>query len=250
MDLILTIYKRAFDILMKKPVRLWGISLLYGFLSAVAVFLFNIPIGLGICIGMLLNASMLMVFLHGYRGEEVYAKQLFECFKSWESVKRICAGLGWRALWVFLWMLIPIVGPIFAIIRLYEYWLTPYILLYEPEIALTDAIEVSKVRTKGYKGRMFFAMVLIPVAFFLVCLILSALSRIRGIGGLFGFILTLFVLAFSLLYPLFSGLVGAAFYEEISAAAKENGEQSSCPNCGEPLNEEEKFCPNCGQPVE
>ena len=221
MNLIMTIYKRAGKVLMQKPVRLWGLSLLNGLLGGIASILFNLPIGLGICITMLLNTSMLMVYLHGYRGEQVYAVQLFECFKSWESIKRICCGLGWRALWVFLWALIPIVGPVFAIIRSFEYWLTPYILLYEPEIPLTEAIEVSKKRTQGYKGRMFFAMALVPVAFSLVMLILSAFSRIRGIGGLFGFLGVLITAAFVLLYPLFIGLVGAAFYEEIGHPSAE-----------------------------
>lgn len=220
MSLVLSIYKRAFDVLMKKPFRLWGLSLLYGLLSTVAFFLFSVPVGLGICLCMLLSASMLMVYLHGYRGEEVEAKQLFECFKSWESVKRICAGLGWRALWIFLWALIPIVGPVFAIIRGYEYWLTPYILLYEPEIALTDAIEESKKRTEGYKGKMFLATVLLPAAAVVAELILGAFADLPGLGGLFSFLLVIFTVLFSLLYPLFKGLVGAAFYEEISTPAE------------------------------
>ena len=252
MKLVLTIYKRALAVLLKKPLRLWGLSLLSGFLIAVAGILFNMPIGLGICIGMLLNASMLMVYLHGYRGEEVRTTQLFECFKSWESVKRICAGLGWRALWVFLWALIPIVGPIFAIIRSFEYWLTPYILLYEPEISLTDAIEVSKERTKGYKGKMFLAMILVPVAVFLVSFILGVLSKIRGIGILFGIILGIFTIVVGLLYPLFNGLIGAAFYEEISNPTEEEpkAEARTCPNCGEPIQNGDRFCSRCGTPIE
>lgn len=247
MSLVLSIYKRAFDVLMQKPFRLWGLSLLYGLLAAVAFFLFSVPVGLGICLCMLLNTSMLMVYLHGYRGEEVNAKQLFECFKSWESVKRVCAGLGWRMLWVFLWALIPVVGPVFAVIRGFEYRLTPYILLYEPEVSLTDAIEESKKRTEGYKGKMFLAMILVPAAAFIVELILGAFANIRGIGGLFSFLLVIFTVLFSLLYPLFNGLVGAAFYEEINTPALA---RPVCPNCGAALNGEAKFCPNCGTPVE
>ena len=213
MQLILTIYKRALRVLLKKPFRLWGLSLLSAFLIYLSMILFSIPIGLGICISMLLSASMTMVYLHGYRGEEVNAKQLFECFKSWESIKRICGGLGWRALWIFLWALIPIVGPVFAVIRAYEYWLTPYILLYEPEVELTEAINVSKARTDGYKARMFFSMVLIPVAIFLLDLILPALFRIRYIGGIFIVIFLLVNIVIGLLLPLFMGLISAAFYE-------------------------------------
>ena len=220
MSLTLSIYKRALGVLAKKPFRLWGLSLLNGLLGCVAGVLFSVPLGLGICITMLLNTSMLMVFLHGYRGEEVNAKQLFECFRSWESVKRICGGLGWRALWIFLWALIPVVGPVFALIRTFEYWLTPYILLYEPGIALTDAIEESKKRTQGYKGKMFLAMILAPVIVAAAMLVIVLIGKISGLVDLFTLVLCLFTLLVGLLYPLFYGLVCAAFYEEISGNAE------------------------------
>ena len=60
--MVMKIYERAFKVLMKKPLKLWGISLLYSLLSSVLVSLcgFAIP-GLGLAVGLLLSTSMLMV---------------------------------------------------------------------------------------------------------------------------------------------------------------------------------------------
>ena len=153
--MIMAIYKKAFEVLMKKPVRLWGISLLFVFLTYVGSLLCGIAIPIfGLAVSMLLSTSMTLIFLHGYRGEEVKAVNLFDAFRDWQTIKRVLAGMGWMLLWVFLWSLIPIVGIIFGIIRSYEYRLTPYILMLEPDVKPTEAIKVSKERTKGWKGKM------------------------------------------------------------------------------------------------
>ena len=214
--MIMAIYKKAFSILMQKPLRLWGISLLYVFLSCVAGLLCGIAIPiLGLAVTLLLETSMTLIFLHGYRGEDVRAVNLFDCFKDWATIKRVLCGMGWMLLWIFLWSLIPIVGIIFALIRTYEYRLTPYILVMEPDVKPTEAIKLSKQRTMGWKGKMFGADILVVVFFYVAFLILMLLSRIPYAGIVFAIILVLFVILFCLLAPLFLGLVQAAFYEEI-----------------------------------
>ena len=120
--MLMTIYKRAFSVLMKKPLKLWGISLLAIVLSSVLSALCGVAIPvLGLAVSLLISTSMTIIFLKGYRGEEVEVTQLFACFKDWNTIKRVTLGLGWMLLWIFLWSLIPIVGPIFALIRTYEY---------------------------------------------------------------------------------------------------------------------------------
>lgn len=215
--MIMTIYKRALAVLMRKPIKLWGISLLGGFLSIVLFLLcgFVIP-GLGLAVSMLLSTSMTMVYLHGYRGEEVNAVQLFDCFKDWNTIKRVVLGLAWTNLWIFLWFLIPLAGPFIAIVRMYEYRFVPYILILEQDIPLTEAMKVSSQRTHGYKGKMWGAEVLFYGAYFVAELMLSLLSAIPFVGVLFGMVNFLVNLVFSLLSGLFMGLVRAAFYEEIS----------------------------------
>ena len=273
--MLMSIFKKAFSRLMEKPVRLWGISLLFGLLSAFVTPLCGVAIPLiGIVVSLLLSTSMTMIYLRGYRGGEVKAVHLFDCFKDWNTIKRVACGMGWRTLWIAIWSAVPaiiggallaigipmlsssvhsysyydyygygysytsapnggaialiILGSIallaaivIALIRTYEYRFTPYILMQEPEVAITDAIKLSKERTNGYKGKLFWGDVLPYVAFFAVSLVLGLLSAIPYLGILFRIVGALLSVAFALLAPLYIGLVRAAFYDEITAGASE-----------------------------
>lgn len=242
--MFMTIYGRAFSVLMKKPLKLWGLSLLAVVLTGLGSALCGVAIpGLGIAVALLLATSMTMVYLRGYRGEEVDTTQLFACFKDWQTIKRVVLGMGWMVLWIFLWSLIPIVGPIFAMIRTYQYRLTPYILVTEPEVSITDAIKVSTERTKGYKLQMFLADIVYGLIFGLVCMALGLLALIPYLGLLFGFALFILYIVFAALCPLFQGLVQAAFYEEIKGV-------HVCTNCGAKMEPNAKFCASCGKAVE
>lgn len=240
--MIKTIYLRASQVLVKKPFVLWGISLLEILLSTVLGILFGVAIGVSMAISLLLSTSMAMIYLYGYRGQEVRCVQLFDTFQNWTIIKRVLCGMAWKSLWVFLWCLIPIVGPIFAIIRAYQYRLTPYILMTEPDVAITEAIKVSAQRTKGYKGSMFGADVLVYVAYFVALLVLGLLAKIPFIGVLFTLISVLLTICFILFCPLFLGLVHAAFYEEINANHR-------CPQCGAAVAPGSSFCSQCGAPI-
>lgn len=257
--MIMTIYKRALAVLMKKPIKLWGISLLAAVLTPVLIALCGVSIPvLGLSVSLLLSTSMMMVYLHGYRGEEVQVVHLFDCFKDWATIKRVVLGLSWMLMWIFLWSLIPFAGPVFALIRAYEYILTPYILITEPEVPVTEAIKISKERTNGYKMKMWGAHVLAGVAIFVASLILGLLSAIPVVGVLFAIVTVLGFIAVAALYPLFMGLVGAAFYEEITNPTIPVMRQTVylpqtpsafCPYCGTPYaSEETRFCSGCGQP--
>ena len=219
--MVMSIYKRALEVIAKKPFKLWGISLLSIFLQSVFVALCGVAIpGLGLAVGLLLSTSMTMVFLNGLRGEDVKSTDLFECCKDWKTAKRVLCGMAWTDLWVFLWALIPFVGVIFAIIKAYSYRLVPYILVTEPDVKATEAIKVSEARTKGYRGKMFIADFLVYIFIFLACIVLGAFSSIRYIGWLFGIILVLLMVAVVLFISLFTGLVKAGFYEEIERSRK------------------------------
>lgn len=215
--MIKTIFTRAFHVLMKKPLKLWGISLLSVVLSGVLTALCGVAIPvLGLAVSVLMSTAMTMIYLSGYRGEDVQVVQLFSCFKDWQTAKRVILGMAWMYLWIFLWSLIPVVGFVFAIIRSYQYRLTPYILVTEPEVSITDAIKESAKRTEGYKLKMWLAEVLTYVAIFVAALILGLLTAIPYVGILFGIVTFVFSIAVAALSPLFLGLVQAAFYEEIT----------------------------------
>lgn len=214
--MVMKIYGRAFAVLMRKPLKLWGISLLSVVLMSVGTALCGVAIPiLGIALSMLLSTSMTMIYLAGYRGKKVETVQLFSCFKDWETIKRVLLGMGWMLLWVMIWSLIPIVGPFIGIVKAYAFRLTPYILVMEPDVSVTDAIKISEKRTYGYKGKMFLADFLVYILVGAVNLVLALLGGIRYIGILFALIGFLFSLASGALMPLFMGLVQAAFYEEI-----------------------------------
>ena len=244
--MMMTIYGRALKVLLKKPFKLWGLSLLAILLTSVLGGLCGVAIPvLGIGVGLLISTAMTIVFLRGYRGEDVNVLQLFECFKDWKTIKRVLLGLGWMGLWVFLWSLIPIAGPIIALIRIYEYRLTPYILVLEPEVPITEAIKISSQKTKGYKLQMWLADFVYVLIFWVACFVLGLFSAIPVLGMLFALVLILLYIAFCALAPLFAGLVQAAFYEEINTVAV-----GYCSGCGYKMTEKVEYCPNCGKAVQ
>ena len=65
--MVLTIYKEALAKLMEKPLKLWGLSLLYVLLVSVGSALFGIIPGVAIAIGVLFETAMALIFLRGYR---------------------------------------------------------------------------------------------------------------------------------------------------------------------------------------
>ena len=210
------IYTKAFKALMEKPFRLWGISLLGTLLIGVGSALAGVAIPvLAIAISMLFTVSLAAIFLKGYHREQVYCYQLFDTFKDWGTIKRVLTGMGWSYLWIFLWALIPIVGPIFAIIKGYAHGLIPYILVKKPELGAVKARELSIEKTKGFKGQMFLADFVVGAAIGVAFAILGGLATIKYVGVLFAIILVLLYICVAVLLPLFMGLVHAAFYEEL-----------------------------------
>lgn len=225
--MITSIYKRSLAVLAAKPFRLWGISLLNIFLASVAYVLFGVVPGVALAINLLLETSMTLIYLNGFLGQEVHAVQLFDCFRDWHTLGRVLGGMAWAALWVLLWALIPIVGIVFGIIKAYSYRLTPYILMREPDVKVTDACKLSAERTMGFKGKMFWADVLVWLAVTVAALLFSLLSAIPYLGWLFALLALLVSIVSSVFMPLFLGLVRSAFYVEIeksSAAPDESTE--------------------------
>lgn len=215
--MVIQIYQRAFQALMKQPIRLIGLSLFGSLLIFLGSVLFGVVLGVSIAIQLLLSAALAQIFLRSYRGEICNTQDMFVTFKEKGLLKRVLGGMAWRELWLFIWCLIPVVGLVFYIIKGYQYALTPYILMNEQNVEAMDAIQASKARTQGYRGKMFAADILVYVLLFVVFLILGLLSRIPYIGVLFAIVMFLLMLCVAALFPLFMGLVHAAFYEEINA---------------------------------
>lgn len=203
--------RKALEVLKQKPFRLWGVSLLCQLLTALAAFFGVLPI-ISIPIALVLNAGMAAVYLAGYRGQEVNADALFAGFKRFF---RVAGGMGWMALWVLIWGLIPIVGPVFAVIKMYSYRFVPYLIIQNPDLSATEALRLSIQRTEGFKGRLFMADFLVGLCWAGVLLVFGGLSMIPYVGIAFSILGGIVGIVLGLVVPLLLGLISAAGYEEI-----------------------------------
>lgn len=214
-----TIYQKSFAALMKRPFRLWGISLLGALLCWLAGIGFAGILAVGFAIAWAIDVSLAMIFLHTYQtGEEPHTADLFQTFRK-DRFLRVVGGMAWMSLWIFLWSLIPVVGIVFGVIRMYEYRFVPYILMTRDDVKPTDALRVSREQTMGYKGKMFWADVIPVLLWIAVVLVLSLLGIIPYLGVLFRVILFLFNIVYGLFLNLFYGIQHAAFYAELQDAA-------------------------------
>lgn len=209
---IFDFYRKAFGVLAKKPVKLWGLSLLYMLIASIISSLGSLVPIITIPIVLLLGLGFTGILLKGYHGEEVRSVQLFQGFEK-DQIVRNGAGLCWQELWTLIWAFVPVMN----IIKTYAYSFVPYILLTDKDISATEALRKSMRMTDGYKGKMFGADVLVIVGFVVVLLVLALLGQIPYIGWIFMIALFVFYVAFFLFLPLFLGLVHTAFFEDISA---------------------------------
>lgn len=223
-----TIYQKSFAALMKRPFRLWGISLLGALLCWLAGIGFAGILAVGFVIAWAIDVSLAMIFLHTYQtGEEPHTADLFQTFRK-DRFLRVVGGMAWMSLWIFLWSLIPVVGIVFGVIRMYEYRFVPYILMTRDDVKPTDAIKISKQETMGYKGKMFGADILLGAVYLGAFLVFTLLGKIPYLGVLFRILWVLIAIAYGLLAPLFSGIMQAAFYVEIQNR-RAAGQQPSAP---------------------
>lgn len=213
---IFDFYRKALSVLAAKPIRLWGLSLLYAVIACLiaslgaAVPLISLPIVL------VLQLGFTGVLLDGFHGKEVRSEQLFQGFRK-EDVLRNAGGMCWQELWNLIWAFVPVMN----IIKYYSYSFVPYILLTDKEISPTEALRKSMRMTDGYKGKMFGADVLLVVGIWVVMLVLGLLVRIPYVGWIFGIAFFVVYLAICLFGTIFFGLVHTAIFEEIRAAHKE-----------------------------
>lgn len=205
--------------LMKKPVQLWGLSLLGVILQSLSNVLCAVPPILGMGVSSTLSAGMENVFLDAYHQKDINSKQIFSGFSSGKSFLRIAGGMLWRTLWLFLWALfalIPIVGwviaPIMLVIKGISYSFTPYLLLRKKDISPLDALKRSMEMTKGYRGKIFLTYLICYAALLVIGLLLFLIGHIPGIGFVLAGIIGVVI---AVLCPLFFGVLRAAMFTEV-----------------------------------
>lgn len=209
-------YKQAAGVILKKPIMLWGLSLLSMLLGVIASIVtipfFIVAFGASV----LLECGMVKVYLDGLKGQEVNSKQLFAAFNR--NCLRVIGGMAWKQLWIIIWCLIPIVGPFIAIAKAYSYAFVPYILMTKPEVSAIDALKLSMEMTKGKRAQMFLADLCFGAAVAIVCFVLGLLSAIPFIGVLFSIVSFLVTVVVFLFSGIFQGLYQASFYDDSVAA--------------------------------
>ena len=205
--------------LMKKPVQLWGLSLLGVILQSLSNVLCAVPPILGMGVSSTLSAGMENVFLDAYHQKDINSKQIFSGFSSGNSFLRIAGGMLWRTLWLFLWALfalIPIVGwviaPIMLVVKGISYSFTPYLLLRKKDISPLDALKRSMEMTKGYRGKIFLTYLICYAALLVIGLLLFLIAKLGTfavvLSGLIGLVIGIFC-------PLFFGVLRAAMFTEV-----------------------------------
>ncbi len=215
------IYDKVFTILGEKPFKLWGMSLLASLLSLLACLLCGVVPIAALAVSAIIELGMAMIFLAGYRGKNFDSEDLFVGFKDFW---RCAGGMLWMALWIFIWGLIPVVGPIFAIIKAYSYRFTPYILATNKDVTAMQALKLSMAKTEGFKGKMFGADIILIAVIFVISLAYtlflggsmdySATAAAKAVCGIFAFLFGLIQTVASVVLPLIFGLLSAAFYDE------------------------------------
>lgn len=206
-------YKKALGVLLKKPIMLWGLSLLAGIITSAISMAFGILPVVGIAAAGVISCGMCKVYIDGLFGKKVNSDQLFAGFTG--NFMRIAGGYLWMILWMGIWAMVPVVG----IIKAYSYRFVPYILITRPDVTATQALRLSMQMTKGKKGQMFLADLCFSVAIG----VLAALCAIPVLGILF--ILVMIVVA--LLSNVFIGLYSATFYIEACKDEKKAAAQAA-----------------------
>ncbi len=203
-------YQKALKVIIKKPIMLWGVSLLSGVISILASIVTSPIIVLGCIASYLITVGMAKVYIDGLNEKPVNSDQIFAAFNS--KFLRVAGGMAWKDLWLIIWCLIPIVGPIVACVKSYSYRFVPYILITKPDVTATQALRLSMQMTNGKKAQMFLADLCFIGGTIVALLILSLFAAIPVLGVLFTLALAVLIIALALFSSIFMGLYGAAFY--------------------------------------
>lgn len=110
--MITYVYKKCAWILSRKPLMLWGLSLLCALLTKLASIFGILPI-ISMPIGFALEAGMVMIYIDGYNGKNVNSDQLFKGFTNFAHV---AGGMAWRALWQLIWGMISGISMIVLLV--------------------------------------------------------------------------------------------------------------------------------------
>lgn len=209
-------YKRAWEIIKRKPLKLWGYSVL-AMVILTLVSTFAGPVALiGLVAYFLIIPGLNLIYLDELSGKEATAERLFQGLNK-ENFQRVLAGMAWCELWTIIWSFVPVYG----IYKMYTYRFVPYILLTKPEVAPMDALHMSKQITEGKVLNMFlcdlcwYGGIIVAYAVLSFATLVFAMIPILGIILSAIMIFASIVLLIGIIFAgqVFTGLYQASFYE-------------------------------------
>ena len=255
-DGIMKVYKNAIDVFCAKPVVLFGLILMYAFLSGIAATMGGpVPI-IALVLVNNLQIGVCALYLGGLRKEEVSADLLFQSFNN--HFFRNAFSIFWRNLWIGIWAFISIfaiiigvistvgafgfsiggsddigsrigqilgvliavvlflVGIITLIGKIYAYCFVPYIVLNDQEISAANALKESMRLTKGLKLKMFLADILAGIVVMFGNLILFGIVALLAKSEVAILVIIAVVLAVALL--LVNILINCLFFGILRAS--------------------------------
>jgi len=109
----------------------------------------GISAGIGGILIMPLTLSLNLAAMTAFRRGDANVEMLFTPIKT--SYARNLGAMLWKALWLFLWGLVPVMG----IVKYYAYSMQEYILMDDPAINYEDSLNLSKKLTEGHKWELF-----------------------------------------------------------------------------------------------
>lgn len=201
-------YMVALKVLMKKPVMLWGLSLLLAFLTFLGMYLTSSVPLVAIVISYLFTLGGVKLYMDGLKGKEVNSKQLFAAFNK--NFLKSAGAMGWQQLWTLIWGFVPVMGTI----KRLSYRFVPYIISVHPEINAFDALKLSMRMTQGKRLQMWLADLVLAGAILTTVVILAALACVQYIGFFFLLALLSVLLVVALFGKIFVGLYQASFFSE------------------------------------
>ncbi len=95
-----------------------------------------------------LTAYFLILFR---RGKETFG----DLFSGFEFFGKTLGLMLWITLWVILWALIPLAGPVLAVIAGFRYALAFMVQVDNPSLPIRDCLNRSKYLMNGNKGKLF-----------------------------------------------------------------------------------------------
>lgn len=102
-----------------------------------------------------LAVGFVYFFLQNRKGGVPKIEDLFHPFRNGTDYLKTVGAMAWMALFLFLWMLIPVADIVLVVIKGIAYSLTPYILADNPGIGYKRALKLSMTMTQGHKWNIF-----------------------------------------------------------------------------------------------